>query len=385
MVTPKIVIVGGGIGGMALAAALTRRGAPPLVLEQASELGEVGSGLGVLPSAVHALRSLGVSESLFEGAAPLRRVRLGSHRGRELAVLDVTRVFERVGAGGYVMRRTALHAALARLVDPACVRTGARVRGLRSVEGGVEIALEGEGEPLRAELVVGADGLRSAVRRHLLGDVPPRYAGETIFRGVADVRPEPTDVCREIFGPGRRFGYYDLGAGQTYYWATSPEPEGTVIAPAERRAYLRARFAGWPFGVPDLIEHTPDGQFLQNDIFDRPPLRSWHRGRVVLLGDAAHPTTPNMGQGACMAIEDAVVLARRLAEGGDREAALRAYAAERAGRTAMITRLSRLWGAVGLWASRPLVWLRDAFYLATPDAVFERILTSQYAYRADLG
>ncbi|MGZ3421209.1 MAG: FAD-dependent monooxygenase, partial [Polyangiales bacterium] len=315
-----IVIVGGGIGGMALGAALGRRGLSFVVLEQAPQLGEVGSGLGVLPSAVHALRSIGVEEGLFEEAAPLHTMRISNQRGHDLSQLPLTRIFERVGASGYVMHRTRLHSALAQRVDPGRVRTGVRVAAIHqpSPDAPVEIAIEGSDERISARIVVGADGLRSAVRRYVAGDAEPDYAGETIFRGIADLELEP-NVSREIFGRGRRLGYYPIGAGQTYYWVTSPEPEGTRIEPAERRGYLLERLAGWPFGAPSLIERTPASRILQNDIFDRPPLATWHRGRVVLLGDAAHPTTPNMGQGACMAIEDATVLARELAEAGSVE------------------------------------------------------------------
>jgi 2-polyprenyl-6-methoxyphenol hydroxylase-like FAD-dependent oxidoreductase len=380
----RIVIVGGGIGGMALAAALTRRGESPLVLEQASSLGEVGSGLGVLPSAVHALRSLGVSEDLFANAAPLRRMCIGSHRGRDLSDMDLENVFERVGARGYVMRRTSLHQALVAMVDPSRVQTGARVSGLRRGPLGVEVILDAETRPIIADVVVGADGLRSLVRAHVAGDVAPRYAGETMFRGIADHELDPPDVAREVFGPGRRFGYYDLGAGQVYYWATSPEPQGTSVPPGERRTYLARCFRGWPFAVPALITSTPEDRILQNDIFDRPPLSRWHEGPIALLGDAAHPTTPNMGQGACMAIEDAVVMAHSLSKHRDLEDALRAYGAARSGRTATITRLSALWGTVGLWRTPAATWFRDAFYRTTPDALFMRILTNQYGYRAEV-
>lgn len=380
---PEIVVVGAGIGGLTLAAALTRYGNPPWVLEQAPELGEVGSGLGVLPSAVHALRSIGVDEALFTEAAPLRRMHLANHRGEELSRLDLTRIFERVGGKGYVMRRSALHAALAACVDKERVRTGARVSGLRQSADRVELQIEGDDEPLIADVVIGADGLNSVVRGHLFGDVAPRYAGETIFRAIAECALERSEISREIFGPGRRLGCYEIGRGRTYYWATSPGPQGTRIPLEARRSHLQKCFAGWPFGVPDLIAQTREDRILQNDIFDRPPLRRWHHGRIALLGDAAHPMTPNMGQGACMAIEDAVVLARRITECGDLETALRSYTAARARRTAGMMRLSRVWGSIGLWRGPLSTRLRDGFYRATPDAVFERILVGQYGFRVD--
>ena len=374
----KIVIVGGGIGGMALAAALRRVGFSALVLEQAPALGEVGSGLGVLPSAVRALRSIGVADTLFSEAAPLQTMRIANHHGDDLVSLDLASLFQEVGAVGYVMRRTALHDALAACVDPASVRPGAKVRAVEQGAHGADVWVDGDDSPLRADLIVGADGLRSVVRANVLGNNQPRYAGETIFRAISDLTTAP--VSRETFGPGRRFGYYDIGKGQTYYWATSPQPQGMVVAPQERQTRLRRCFAGWPFAVAELIEHTPADRILQNDIFDRPAASRWHQGRLVLLGDAAHPTTPNMGQGACMAIEDAVVLARVLVEHRDLEKALCAYEKERVSRARLITVTSRVWGHVGLWSAAPLVRLRDGFFRITPDRVFRRTLLQQYSY-----
>jgi 2-polyprenyl-6-methoxyphenol hydroxylase-like FAD-dependent oxidoreductase len=138
-----------------------------------------------------------------------------------------------------------------------------------------------------------------------------------------------------------------------------------------------AEVAEWPFGLPELFARTPSAQILQNDIFDRDPA---NRQRAVLLGDAAHPTTPNLGQGACLAIEDAVVLARSIARHPDCESAFSHYYRRRARRTTRITRLSRWWGKVGLWKARPLVRMRDGAYRAAPRAWLEWGMRDQYDY-----
>jgi len=376
----RTIIIGAGIGGMALAAALARVGIPSLVLERAPQLGEVGSGLGVLPSAVRALETLNVSPALFANAAPFRRFFVCSRHGEELAEVDFSRVFRRIGWNGYVMHRAALHASLAACVDPETVRTGMSVTAIAQHNGMVQVHVAGESAPFSGDLVVGADGLNSITRAYVLNDGPPRYAGETIFRGIADVGLASPEISREILGIGQRAAYYDLGNGRCYWWATAPLPSGTAIPQEERRAFLLERFAGWPFGLPDLFARTAPESVLQNDIFDRPPARVWHRGRVGLVGDAAHPTTPNLGQGACMAIEDAVVLARSIVAGADIEAALTRFHHIRSRRTASIIRMSRIWGRVGLWRSALLVALRDGLFRYTPDRWFERAATDQYAY-----
>jgi 2-polyprenyl-6-methoxyphenol hydroxylase-like FAD-dependent oxidoreductase len=378
----RVIVAGAGIGGMALAAALQRLRVQVLVLERAARLGEVGAGLGVLPNAVRALTAIGVSRKLYDDAGPFRRFRICNQRGDDLNEIDFEKAFRRMGGEGYVMHRAALHAAISECVDPGAVRTNACVTSIEQSEAGVSVHVAGESAPVSGDLLVGADGLNSVVRAYVLGDGAPRYAGETIFRGITEAELDPPDVCREVLGAGQRAAFYDMGAGRCYWWATSPVPAGTHIAEAARSAYLQERFAGWPYGLPALFARTPSERILQNDIFDRSPARAWHRRRVVLLGDAAHPTTPNLGQGACLAIEDAVVLARALSQSGECETALTYYHHARAARTARITRLSRWWGRTGLWRAAPLVWLRDQAYRSTPRSWFDLGMRDQYGYDA---
>jgi 2-polyprenyl-6-methoxyphenol hydroxylase-like FAD-dependent oxidoreductase len=190
-------------------------------------------------------------------------------------------------------------------------------------------------------------------------------------------RPE---ISREIFGHGRRAAYYALGDGRVYWWATAPLAQGHDVPASERGAFLRTAFADWAFGMPDIIARTPADRILQNDIFDRPAVRRWHRGRVVLLGDAAHPTTPNLGQGACMAIEDAIVLARAIALADDAPQAFARFHRQRRRRTASIVRLSRWWGRVGRWRHPGIVALRNGAIRRGPDGWLERAGAAQYGY-----
>jgi len=376
----RTIIVGGGVGGMAFAAALGKLGLPFILLERAPELSEVGSGLGVLPGAVRALRTLGVGDDLFTRGAPFRRFLVCSSAGHELAEVSFTRIFQQAGCQGYVLHRGSLHAALAARVPSDSIRTASEVVSIEQDEREVRVQLRDQRSPLAGDLLVGADGLNSVVRRHVLGDRPPRYAGETIFRGIADFMLGRPEISRELFGAGRRAAYYELGEGRVYWWATAPLPPGTEVPQGARRAYLEEAFAGWAFDLPAIFAATPEPCILQNDIYDREPARRWHRGRAVLLGDAAHPTTPNLGQGACMAIEDAIVLARALVEAGSLEEACTRFHRRRARRTAQIVRMSRWWGRVGLWKHPALTALRDGAIRYGPDGWMERAGAAQYRY-----
>jgi 2-polyprenyl-6-methoxyphenol hydroxylase-like FAD-dependent oxidoreductase len=370
-----VLIVGGGIGGLALAAACERVGVACRVLERAPALREVGAGVGLWASAVRALRKIGVDTSSWPEAAEIAAVELCSWRGATLARAGVP-------AGGdrsLVVHRGELLAAIAARVDPARVTLGATVTAVREADGAA-VAELASGEVVRGRALVGADGLRSVVRAALFDASPPDYAGETCYRGVAEIPPPTLRTLREVQGPGQRCAVCVLGPGRVYWWAAMPAPEGEVDDPLARQDVLLGRYADWPFGITAAIAATDPAEILRNDLYDRPALPSWRAGRVTLLGDAAHPTTPNVGQGACMAIEDAAALARALAEHADHGAAFAAYESERRARTAGIVALSRRFGAVAQWRRPAAVWLRELVARATPTALLARAIAGQVGH-----
>ena len=238
--------------------------------------------------------------------------------------------------------------------------TGKELVGFEQTCDGVHAFFADETEE-RGAVLVGADGLRSRVRGRLFGDERPRYAGYTSWRGVA---PEselvPVGGGFESWGRGRRFGCAHVGGGRVYWFATRNAPEGEDDGPAGSRATLLETFRGWHEPVEPLIRATEEDAILRTDIYDRDPLgKIWGEGRTSLLGDAAHPMTPNLGQGACQAIEDTVVLARCLRESDEAAGALRRYEAQRSDRTAAIVRRSRCIGWVGQLENPFLCRLRE--------------------------
>jgi 2-polyprenyl-6-methoxyphenol hydroxylase-like FAD-dependent oxidoreductase len=348
----EVLIAGGGIGGLTAAAALGRRGFTVHVFERAERLRADGAGITLQPNAMRVLASLGLAEPIERAGAVLAGGRLLDERGEVIQTLDL---------GGFEVRGVAIHRAplldiLAR-ESGAVVHTGRAVTGFEQEDGAVTAKLA-DGGTMRGAALVGCDGLRSSVRAALHGESAPRYAGYTAWRGVADF-DLPDALSVELWGPGKRFGMVPIAPGRTYWFATENAPVGGKDGDAV--AELVRRFAGWPDPVERLVAATPEGTILRNDLFDRPPLRPWGRGRVTLLGDAAHPMTPNLGQGACQAIEDAAVLAACLGEHPDcPPAALRRYEDLRYERTAWVTRQAWQMGrlAQGIRAT-PLRRLRD--------------------------
>jgi 2-polyprenyl-6-methoxyphenol hydroxylase-like FAD-dependent oxidoreductase len=226
----------------------------------------------------------------------------------------------------------------------------------------------------RADILVGADGLRSKIRAALFGPEKPRYAGYTAWRAVVEPREEllPWGSGFESWGRGLRFGCAHIGRGRIYWFANAPEgaKDGPPGSPTAPKATLLRHFGCWRPPIGELIEATDDGTILRTDIYDREPLgERWGQGRVTLLGDATHPMTPNLGQGACQAVEDAVVLARCLQEGDATAEALRRYERSRYDRVAMVVRRSRRVGRVGQLENPLLCRLRDRLLATIPPKV----------------
>jgi 2-polyprenyl-6-methoxyphenol hydroxylase-like FAD-dependent oxidoreductase len=359
----RAIVVGSGIGGLTAAIALRRVGIDVTVYERAPALGEVGAGISLWANALRALDRIGAGDAVRAAALALQYSEFRVRAGHRVTVAYPAAALEaRLGFAPLVamIHRADLVGALAGCLPAGVARYGFECVGvdLRGDRAAVRFA---NGHVDEADVVVGADGIRSAVRAALLGPEEPRYAGYTCWRGVC-ARPAALSAgyVGEWWGRGRRFGITTLPGDRVYWFATQNATAGGRAG--DERAHLAGEFAGWADPVPELIATTPPEKVLRNDIVDRTPDPRWASGRVVLIGDAAHPTTPNLGQGGCLAIEDAAVLARHLAPGGDPVRALAEFTAERFPRAAEITRTSWRFGRIGQWQGRFSCWARDAVF-----------------------
>jgi 2-polyprenyl-6-methoxyphenol hydroxylase-like FAD-dependent oxidoreductase len=326
----RTAIVGAGIAGLGAAIALRRAGLDAVVWEREPELREVGAGLTLWPNAVHALRRLGISDAVLRAGARLTSGSVRSWRGAALVStgLDLEQLFAAPAVG---IHRADLQRILLEAAGAEMTRQGARCIGFAEAGSGVEVRFA-DGRSVTADVLVGADGINSAVRQAVLGVEEPRRLAWAAWRAVCTGVPPPSDTNITI-GPGAHFGYLPIGSGRTYWFAVT---ELGLEAEA-----LARRFQDWPDPVVALIRSTPSAAVLRNDLIDRPPAQRWGRGRVTLIGDAAHAMLPGLGQGACQALEDAVALADCLRNASDPESGLRRYEALRMARTARITNLSR--------------------------------------------
>ncbi|GAA3172975.1 FAD-dependent monooxygenase [Streptomyces virens] len=366
-------VVGGGIGGLAAALALHRRGWHVEVLERAPEFTEIGAGISLWPNALHALKTLGLADTVRALGAVETGGGVRDRRGRRLSRTDNAELERRFGHPLVVLHRADLLRALAGALPADSLLPGSEVTAVHD-DGGQPVVVR-RGHTSRPGLVVGADGLRSAVRRSLWPDAPgPRYAGYTAWRTVTDPLAAPPAEGAVIWGRGERFGCTALPGGRMYCFATASLPEGTPCDGSEHAELLR-RFGSWPDPVPRLLAAVPEDAVLRHDLYDLPPLPSFVRGRVALLGDAAHAMTPNLGQGACQALEDAVTLAHCLDAVPDTTAALRSYDRLRRPRTRAVARRSARLGTIGQLSWPPAVLLRDTAARLTPVRMTLRSMT----------
>ncbi|HSL01603.1 MAG TPA: FAD-dependent monooxygenase [Rubrobacteraceae bacterium] len=379
----KAIIVGGGIGGLSTAIALRRAGVEAAVFERAPGPREVGAAVGLWSNAVLVLKSLGLYASVRALGAEIG-AEIRSWRGRKLFELSAEELRERYGEANLLVHRAHLQSALLSTLPEETVRFGAHCVSF-SQDGAGVTARFADGRTERGDLLVGADGLRSNVRASLLDDGPPRYAGLTAWRGIAlsaeGFAPEKAGL--ELWGRGTEVGVMSLGGGRAYWYATKNVPEGAAESPAGRKREVLDLLRGWYGPARAAVEATEDAKILRTDIYDREPAnRRWGEGRVTLLGDAAHPMTPHLGQGACQAIEDAAVLADCLRDAeGAPAAALRRYEVRRAPRTATIVRNSRRTGRLLQFENPLLCGLRDSLVGAFPQSLLLRQMDRVIGYK----
>ncbi|MBP2407070.1 FAD-dependent urate hydroxylase [Streptomyces netropsis] len=379
----RAIVVGAGIGGLATAVALRRVGVEVEVYERASELRPAGFGISVVSNAVSALRVLGIDLGLEKRGQTIVHTEIMTGDGRTLRSLPIESEGDRLGAPSVAMARGDLHAALLDGLGDQVVRTGAVATGYeRTASGGVRVRFE-DGREATGDILIGADGINSVVRRQRTGDGRPRYGGFLCWLAVTPYEHPrmTTGFNGHYWGVGKRFGIHDVGHGRAYWWGTINMPVHAARAWNGDKDQIVRAYAGWADEVRHAVRTTPVEDIVAVPALDRPFLEQWGDGPVTLLGDAAHPMLPSLGQGGSTAIEDAVVLAQCLASHSDPVAALRAYENTRRERTRFMVETSAKFAGFEQVENPVLCAVRDAYLRRAPQSVlfapFQRALTPQ--------
>ncbi len=377
----RAIIVGGGPGGLTAALALRQVGFDPIVFERAQADEQRGTGLTLWPNAFCALDKLGLAEAVQEVCFPMSGIAMRSWRGDFFFKLMGNRKNDFLdGHTGMTVHRPDLMAVLLTALGRSKVAFGARCTGFQQSSEGVT-AYFGDGNEVSGELLIGADGINSVIRSQLLGQLKLLYAGYVVWRGVAVYNLEEP-IGTTSMGRGRQFGYFPMTDNRVYWFASASLPAGGTDEATGRKQQLIERFGAWHSPVPGIIKATSAEAIIRNDIYDLDPLATWGEGRVRLLGDAAHPAVPTLGQGACQAIEDAVVLAACLRQSPQVNRALADYEARRKQRTKVITLQSRRLGRMGYWKNPLACWIRNQVMKRIPPSIRLWQLSRMFRFEA---
>lgn len=373
----KATIIGAGIAGLTTAIALKKIGISTDVFEAAPEIRPVGAGLALSANAIKALQKIGVADAVIPCGQLLPYFSVLDKKGTIISHVDSEAISRKFGMHNFTIHRAALHQALLDQLPDQEIRTGRRAVSMERSGDQITITFA-DGSTHITQMLVIADGMNSLLRKQLVPDSVTRYSGYTCWRGVVTASDMHIEYPTETWAPEGRFGIAPLPQGQIYWYACINAPAND---PAFRRfstTELSRRFKAFHQPIPELIGRTPPENLIQNDIYDLKPLSQYAFGNIVLVGDAAHGTTPNMGQGACQAIEDAVILAHELQKSGSCHNAFRGYETRRLRRTHYIIRQSRKIGEIAQIENPVLAYLRNAAIRLTPAFIQEKQYSRVY-------
>jgi 2-polyprenyl-6-methoxyphenol hydroxylase-like FAD-dependent oxidoreductase len=366
----RAAIVGGGIGGLTTAIALRKIGFEVEVYERSTELQEVGSGMSLWPNAVRSLEQIdsGVLSRFKTNGRSLRRLLLKEASGNLIKTVHLSRM----DLSGIAVHRAELQSSLAEAIPASSIHFNRTFQRLENRASSVVLHFE-DGTSTEVDLVVGCDGIRSAVRKSFNQECELTIRPYSVWRGMVRINPanelgylglDRDGDFSESHGPGRRFGILRLGPGRIHWYAVAND--SLRQSDLSESATVLRLFSTWHAPIPELISSAES--IIRSKVQDRLSFLSWTKGRVATLGDAAHPISPNFGQGACLAIEDAVVLAACLKETSEIPGALRRYEKSRYRRCLEVLLTSREVGRLAQLENPALVRVREQFLRLAPSA-----------------
>jgi len=362
-----IAIIGGGIGGLATAIALYRQGFSPIVYEAAAELRPIGAGITLAINAMQVFQRLGLAEAAIGAGHAIEQLWITDEQLRPISRVALRPLIKEFGVPNLGIHRGALQQLLVEALPPDAIRLGRSLKRLEEKAEDVILHFE-DGTTAVADIVVAADGIHSAARRQLFPACRQRSSGQVCWRGICQADAGPwRQRGTEAWAPGQRFGIVPISEGSIYWFAVVNEKPGYDWAGLTKEGLLDA-FQPFARPVLEMMENTPADCFIYSPISDLAPLPRWHSGRIALLGDAAHATTPNMGQGACQAIEDAYALASCLAA-LPAEEAFAEYQSRRKPMADRIVRQSRRLGRMAQLGNPWLCRLRNRLASLMPSSM----------------
>lgn len=374
----KFTILGGGIAGLTTAIALKQKGFEVEIFEAAPQIKAVGAGLGLGANAIKALQILGIDEPIIAAGRKLPAFSFYNNKGTLLNTTNSQILTSKYGLDNFTIHRAALHTQLLLQLADTAIHLNKKAIGF--IQSGNTYTIKfADGTTHNVECLIVADGIHSAIRQQLLPTVLPKYAGYVCWRGIIDSTGIILNEASETFGPKGRFGLVPLANNQLYWFACTNAPQNSPAYTNYTVKDLKNLFVDYRAPILQVLNRTSDEQLIYGEIADLPPLEKFAFGNILLIGDAAHATTPNMGQGACQAIEDALVLADELSKTHNIQTAFANYENRRRARTRYITLQSRKIGQVAQWQHPLLGIVRDILMKSIPQSARMKQFEKLYA------
>lgn len=371
----EIVIVGGGIGGLATAIGLHKIGIKAHIYEQASTFKPLGTGIGIGSNAMLALNELGVAKDVLKTGMPLHEQQFLNGDSKVMNTIDFTLLKDKFGEENIAIERADLHHALFDAIDPKYFHFNKKVESFNQAKKDVTIYFADQ-TSITADYVIAADGIHSVFRQALIPESTPRYAGYTCWRGIAKIKDDvEPHVSSEAWSEYGRFGWAPLYNGYAYWFACINAPKNDEYYQSLDQSGVANQFSHFSPVVKRLIKETSNEDFLHHDIYDIKPLNNFIYNKICLLGDAAHATTPNMGQGAGQSIEDAYELMIALKNTSLIKDAFLTYNNKRVKKTKKVINLSRQIGWSAQWDHPLLILFRDRTFPLIPKSLLFKRLT----------
>lgn len=374
----SIAIIGGGIAGLTTAIALQKIGFQPFVFEAAPQIKALGAGLLLAANAMKGFERIGIADIIIPAGQQLSQFAILDQQGKSISEADSKALSERYGLHNFAIHRADLHQVLMTELKDIALKTGKKATHFIQEADTVTVYFE-DGSQHSTEYMIVADGIHSAIRQQLVPESTPRYAGYTCWRAVVDNPGLTLNAATETWGAAGRMGIVPLANNKIYWFLCINAPQGDLTMKAYKTVDLAARFKDYHAPIPQLLQATRNEQLIWSDIIDLKPIQKYAFGRVLLLGDAAHATTPNMGQGACQAIEDAAVLLDECEKmSDDFTQVFQNFERRRLHRTHTIVNRSWSIGKVAQWTNPFLIGLRNRAIRLIPPSVNERQMAFLY-------
>jgi 2-polyprenyl-6-methoxyphenol hydroxylase-like FAD-dependent oxidoreductase len=368
----KIAIIGGGIAGLTFARCLTTKDYEIQVFEKKEQFGEIGAAISVFPNALCVMDKLGLFKTIIDNSGQFKTVYLKTNKGTILSKSEPKSDYPVI-----CIHRANLNSILLENIDARLYKNYS-LKDLSRLENGQINLLFENGEKKVFDAVIGADGVHSTVRKHIINDGEPIFRGYNIWRGVVKTNFD-IGYASETFGKGKRVGIVPIKDGFYGWWATCNEAYLQDDKPETPKEKLNRLFGDWHYPIADLINNTE--HILKNSVLDRKPQKGWTNGNVTLLGDAAHPTTPNLGQGGCMAIEGAYILSKSIQKYGLTKQAFDRYEELQYPRAENIVNESLNLGKMGQLTNPFLTALRNFAFKVMPSSVAMKMIDKYFSYR----